>query len=164
MNRIYRPCAFGAATRTIFHAISAIDTPASYTPTHVMHAKGSSRSCARSNTRPLQNDNRLRGSRGVDCCITQVSQTDFAVSSRSIRLGSDWISGSANSRSRQPLSLLQYPPFLCHPHATTRSQRNEKARPVVRMPLLVIGASCQGSQQQTHSLTRQSDRDFHRGA
>ncbi len=60
MNRTYRPCAFGAATRTIFHAISAIGTTASDTQPHIthakgssrsiMHAKGSSRSCARSNT------------------------------------------------------------------------------------------------------------------
>ena len=141
MNRTYRPCAFGAATRTIFHAISAIGTTASDTQPHITHAKGSSRSIMHAKgssptsctpkeaaahharqrkqpqLRPLKYDNRLRGSRGVDCCITQVSQTNFAVSSRNIRLGSDWISGSANSRSHRPLSLLQYPPFLCHPHA-----------------------------------------------
>lgn len=32
MNRTYRPCAFGGATRTIFHVTSAIGTPASSTP------------------------------------------------------------------------------------------------------------------------------------
>jgi hypothetical protein len=73
VNRTYRPCAFGGATRTIFHVTSAIGTPASSTPKeaaahhprqrkqplhharqrkqpHVIHAKGSSRSCARSKT------------------------------------------------------------------------------------------------------------------
>ncbi len=55
MNRTYRSCAFGGATRTIFHVRSAIGTTTSSTPKeaaprhprqrkqpHIIHAKGSS--------------------------------------------------------------------------------------------------------------------------